>query len=98
MGLSVRSVLLTIKMINFMSTINRFEEMKTWQEARKLARLICALSQKDNTHRNQPRRAVISLKSNTAEGFERGSTIRLTSGFIKYLQKTKCPGTNYRRR
>lgn len=72
MGLSVRSVLLTIKMINSMSTINRFEEMKTWQEARNLTRLICALSQKDrfrknDAHCNQTRRAGIFATSNTAD-------------------------------
>lgn len=57
----------------------RFEEMEVWQESRELTRRIYALTQEpaikgDWDLCRQIRRAAVSVMSNIAEGFERGST------------------------
>jgi len=57
----------------------RFEELEVWQESRKLTRRIYALTQETSVKRDwdlcrQIRRAAVSVMSNIAEGFERGST------------------------
>jgi len=59
-----------------MATIERFEDIKAWQEGRKLARLVYDLTRegpisKDFGMRDQIRRAAVSVSSNIAEGFER---------------------------
>lgn len=60
-----------------MSTpITRFEDLKSWQHGRELARQIYLATNKgafakDYAMRDQIRRAVISITSNIAEGFER---------------------------
>ncbi len=61
-----------------MSSIRRFEDVLGWQRARELAREIYRASAsgafaKDFTLRDQIRRASVSVLSNIAEGFERGS-------------------------
>ncbi len=61
-----------------MATIERFEDLKVWQGARVLANLTYRASslpnfQKDFVLRDQVRRAVVSILSNIAEGFERNS-------------------------
>lgn len=61
-----------------MSSIRRFEDVLGWQRARELAREIYRASEsgafaKDFTLRDQIRRASVSVLSNIAEGFERGS-------------------------
>jgi four helix bundle protein len=128
-----------------MATILQFEDLEAWQMARQLTRRIYALSRHgtfatDRALRDQIRRASISVMSNIAEGFDRGSTkafiqflsyarasasevksqlyialdesyitaeqfeeacditaqtVRLTSGLIKYLQKTKLKGSKF---
>jgi four helix bundle protein len=73
-----------------MSTITRFEDIKAWQTARELARLVYGLSgqgafSKDFGLRDQVRRAAVSVMSNIAEGFEN----RTRAQFIRYLGLAK---------
>lgn len=61
-----------------MSGIETFEDVKAWQKARELTKEIYALSNdgqfaRDFGLRDQIRRASVSIMSNIAEGFERGS-------------------------
>jgi four helix bundle protein len=66
--------------------IEGFEDIKAWQEARKLtssiyeiARLV--LFRKDYSLQDQIRRASVSVMANIAEGFGRGSNLE----FIQFL-------------
>ena len=59
-----------------MAKLERFEDIEAWQEARRLTQEICKLTStgnfsKDFPLKDQVRRAVISVMSNIAEGFER---------------------------
>jgi four helix bundle protein len=59
-----------------MNGIERFEDLLAWQEARALTRESCAFGgiaplNRDFSLRDQLQRAVVSVMSNTAEGFER---------------------------
>ncbi|MFW6059018.1 MAG: four helix bundle protein [Phycisphaeraceae bacterium] len=59
-----------------MATIGRFEEIEAWQRVRELANAIYDVSDegrfaRDFALRDQMRRAVVSVMSNIAEGFER---------------------------
>lgn len=59
-------------------TIRRFEDLVAWQRARKLIVAVYAASRvgafaKDYSFKDQIRRAVISIGSNIAEGFDRGN-------------------------
>jgi len=59
-----------------MASIERFEELEVWQEARKLVKAVYAASQegafaKNFGLRDQIQRASVSIMSNIAEGFER---------------------------
>lgn len=61
-----------------MAKIERFEEIKAWQQAKELVTTVYRLSEngrfaQDYGLRDQIRRAAISVMSNIAEGFERGS-------------------------
>ena len=61
-----------------MTSIRRFEDLTAWKKARKITRLIYAITEsidfnKDTSLKNQMRRAAVSIMSNIAEGFERGS-------------------------
>ena len=58
--------------------IERFEDLVAWQKARQLTKLIYLCTAKgqfarDYGLRDQIRRASVSIMSNLAEGFERGS-------------------------
>ena len=58
-------------------TIERFEDIEAWKLGRELTRAIYKVSRggefgRDFVLRDQIRRAVISINSNIAEGFERG--------------------------
>ena len=58
-----------------MATIERFEDIDAWQRARKLTKMIYALTNdgqfaRDFGLRDQIRRASVSIMSNLAEGFE----------------------------
>ena len=59
-----------------MATIKRFEEIKAWQEARELAKLVYGCTRKvamskDFGLKDQLQRAAVSVGSNIAEGFAR---------------------------
>lgn len=61
-----------------MATIERFEDIKAWQAARDLVAVVYRVSgrgkfEKDFGLRDQIRLASVSVMSNIAEGFERGS-------------------------
>lgn len=69
-----------------MPTIERFEDLRVWQEARALANEIYAVSRcepfaSDWDLVRQIRRAATSILSNIAEGFERGSNTE----FVQFL-------------
>jgi len=58
-----------------MSTINRFEDIEAWQQARSLTQSIYRMAKtgglsKDYGLRDQIQRASVSVMSNIAEGFE----------------------------
>ena len=61
-----------------MPTIERFEDIESWQGARALVKAIYEITRqgdfaRDYGLRDQIRRAAVSIMSNIAEGFERGS-------------------------
>ena len=69
-----------------MATIKRFEEIKAWQEARELARLVYSVTRKgsfakDYGLKDQIQRAAVSVGSNIAEGFARNGN----KEFAKFL-------------
>jgi len=73
-----------------MAKITRFENLTSWQKARELNRLIYQVSKggnfaKDFGLRDQMRRASVSVRSNIAEGFERGGD----KEFIQFLSHAK---------
>ncbi len=73
-----------------MPTINRFEELECWQEARKLVRMIYALTKMDKFKKDfelvgQIRRSVVSSMANIAEGFHRKSN----RDFMKFLDYSR---------
>ncbi len=63
--------------------IERFEDIEAWKEARELVKIVynafCEV--KDFGFKDQIQRASISVMSNIAEGFDRGSN----KEFIQYL-------------
>lgn len=73
-----------------MATVERFEDLEVWQNARKLTNWIYDCSDsgsfsRDFGLRDQMRRAAVSVMSNVAEGFE-----SLTQAlFIQYLGRAK---------
>lgn len=69
-----------------MSKINRFEDLKCWQAARKLVHEIYGLAEtgklvRDYDTKSQLKRAALSSMSNIAEGFGKFSNRE----FIRYL-------------
>ena len=73
-----------------MATYNSFEDLPVWKHARELAVLVYKTTCKgklrqDYGLRNQIQRAVVSVSSNIAEGFERGSK----QEFIQFLYIAK---------
>lgn len=73
-----------------MSSIKRFEDIEAWQKARELSKFVYELSgsgafAKDFALRDQVRRAVVSIMSNIAEGFERGGS----KEFMQFLSIAK---------
>jgi len=72
------------------ATIERFEDVHAWQKGRELTQRVYLASRrgefaKDFALRDQIRRAVISITSNIAEGFERGGN----KEFIQFLSHSK---------
>ena len=69
-----------------MSTIKRFEDLHSWQEARKLVAILYGLTKKkefcaDFGLKDQVRRSAVSSMANIAEGFHRNSN----KDFVKFL-------------
>ena len=69
-----------------MALIERFEDIQAWQEARKLVKMIYALTNKDHFSkdygmRDQIRRASVSVMTNIAEGFDCNSKVE----FARFL-------------
>jgi len=72
---------------------NRFEDLVVWQRARELARLVYELTRgsafsRDFGLRDQIRNAAVSVMSNIAEGFERGSDAEF--GHFLSIAKGSC--------
>lgn len=70
-----------------MTKIEQFEDIKAWQESRKLLNQIYNLSMKDHFSKdwelkNQIKRSAISVMSNIAEGFDRSTD----KEFIQFLR------------
>ena len=63
--------------------IERFEDIEAWKEARKLVTEVYKLfvTSKDYGFRDQIQRAALSVMSNIAEGFDRGSN----KEFVQFL-------------
>ena len=63
--------------------INSFEDIQAWQEARELVKIIytCFQDLRDYSFKDQIQRAALSVMSNIAEGFDRGSN----KEFIQFL-------------
>ncbi len=76
--MSVRQKSNVKRQVKFVAKIERFEDIQAWQEARELTMTIYHISAsgqwaKDFALWDQRRRAVISVMSNIAEGFDRQS-------------------------
>ncbi len=75
-----------------MSKVDQFEDLRIWQEARELVKLIYQsinsdqAGSKDWGFRNQIQAAVVSIMNNIAEGFERGSD----KDFARFLDIAKA--------
>jgi len=73
-----------------MASIKRFEEMDAWRKARELAKAVYTATwgesfSRDFALRDQIRRAVISVMSNIAEGFDRAGNREL----VQFLSVAK---------
>ena len=73
-----------------MPTVERFEDLRVWQEAREIVNLVYRLTTRfPSSERyglaSQMQRAAVSTMSNIAEGFERGTT----KEFINFLYIAK---------
>lgn len=75
-----------------MATVKRFEELVCWQEGKRLVNLIYKLTRQkaftDFSLKDQIRRAVVSIISNIAEGFERGTREEFI--YFLYIAKASC--------
>lgn len=75
-----------------MTSVKRFEELKCWQEGRKLVNLVYQATSKkifiDYSLKDQIRRAAVSIISNIAEGFERGNREEFV--YFLYIAKGSC--------
>ena len=70
-----------------MASVKRFEDVLAWKKARELTKLIYKSTKhtKDPGFNDQIQRASVSVMSNIAEGFERGTR----DTFVNYLQIAK---------
>jgi four helix bundle protein len=73
-----------------MATLDSFEDLQVWKDAREFAKEVYQLTRagglaKDFRLRDQMNDACCSIKSNIAEGFERGSTRE----YIQFLYISK---------
>ncbi len=76
-----------------MSTIQSFENLFAWQKSRELVNLIYSYTRKSEFSKDyglmdQIRRAAVSVMSNIAEGFERGSREEVV--YFLYIAKASC--------
>lgn len=76
-----------------MATIQKFEDLICWQKARELTKFVYAISKypgfdADRGLQDQIRRAAVSVMSNIAEGFDRGTKFELVNYF--YIAKGSC--------
>jgi len=74
-------------------TVRKFEEQKVYRQARELTNRIYATTRqpsfaRDRSLVDQVRRAAVSIVSNIAEGYERGSTQELVQ--FLYVAKGSC--------
>ena len=74
-----------------MATIERFEDIQSWQKGRDLCKMVYAITNKDRFSRDwglrdQMRRAALSIVSNIAEGFESQNN----RTFVRYLYVAKA--------
>jgi four helix bundle protein len=80
-----------------MATVQKFEDLQVWQDARILVKRVYQLTAKFPSHEtfgltNQLRRAAVSVMANIAEGFERGSN----SEFIQFLFMARASNAEVR--
>jgi four helix bundle protein len=73
-----------------MPTVERFEDLRVWQEARAIVGIVYRLTRTFPSYEryglaSQIQRAAVSTMSNVAEGFERGTT----KEFINFLYMAK---------
>lgn len=81
-----------------MALVRRFEEVKAWQEARELTRLIYELTSDGQFRRDlalidQTRRATVSVMNNIVEGFESSSRrefVRFRSYAKRSASEVQC--------
>ena len=75
-----------------MASVRRFEDLICWQRARELVRKVYKVTAQaaftDYSLKDQIRRAVVSILSNIAEGFERGAKEELL--YFLYIAKASC--------
>ncbi|OGN27723.1 MAG: hypothetical protein A2941_02495 [Candidatus Yanofskybacteria bacterium RIFCSPLOWO2_01_FULL_49_17] len=76
-----------------MATVKSFEELYCWQKARELVKFIYEISkhgnfEKDKGLQDQIRRAAVSVMSNIAEGFDRGTRQELIN--YLFIAKGSC--------
>jgi len=75
-----------------MASVKKFEDLICWQEGKKLVNLIFKITQSktfiDFSLKDQIRRAAISIISNIAEGFERGTREEFI--YFLYIAKGSC--------
>jgi four helix bundle protein len=72
--------------------IDRFEDLKCWQEARRLRKMVSTVTRspevkRDTVFCNQIRSAALSIMSNIAEGFE-SSTDKESINFLNYSRRS----------
>jgi len=73
------------------ATVNRFEELDCWKEAREFVKLIYGLTKKNAFRKDfelvsQLRRSAVSTMANIAEGFHRNSN----RDFMKFLDYSRA--------
>lgn len=75
-----------------MATVKRFEDLICWQEGKNLVNLIFKITNQkaftDFSLKDQIRRAAVSIISNIAEGFERGTREEFVH--FLYIAKGSC--------